>query len=62
MKIPYKKYHNVVRYFLLTEKISEYSLCDNKENINELLFNDQNNKINNFPDKKIMVMIILIPN
>ena len=35
------------RYFLLTEKISEYSLCDNKTNINELLFNDQDNFINN---------------
>ena len=35
------------RYFFLTEKISEYSLCDNKANINELLFNDQDNIINN---------------
>ena len=35
------------RYFLLTEKISEYSLCDNKANINALLFNDQDNIINN---------------
>ena len=35
------------RYFLLTEKISEYSLCDNKANANELLFNDQDNIINN---------------
>ena len=35
------------RYFLLTEKISEYSLCDNKANINALLFNDQDNLINN---------------
>ena len=35
------------RYFILTEKISEYSLCDNKANINALLFNDQDNLINN---------------
>ena len=35
------------RYFLLTEKISVYSLCNNKANINELLFNDQDNIINN---------------
>jgi hypothetical protein len=31
----------------LTEKIYEYSLCNNKTNINELLFNDQDNIINN---------------
>ena len=35
------------RYFFLTEKIYEYSLCNNKTNINELLFNDQDNIINN---------------
>ena len=35
------------RYFFLTEKIYEYSLCNNKANINELLFNDQDNLINN---------------
>ena len=34
------------RYFLLTEKISKYSLYNNKANINELLFNDQDNIIN----------------
>ena len=37
------------KYFLLTEKISEYSLCDdNKAKINDLLFNDRDNIINNY--------------
>ena len=38
---------NKCEYFLLTEKICQYSLCNNKETINSLLFNDQDNIINN---------------
>ena len=39
---------NECEYFLLTEKICEYSIYNNsKENINSLLFNDQDNIINN---------------
>ena len=38
---------NLCQYFLLTEKICEYSKCNNKENINSLLFNDHDNIINN---------------
>ena len=38
---------NECEYFLLTEKICEYSMCNNKANINSLLFNDQDNIINN---------------
>ena len=34
-------------YFLLNQKICQYSLCNNKETINSLLFNDQDNIINN---------------
>ena len=34
-------------YILLTEKICEYSMCNSKNNINYLLFNDQDNFIHN---------------
>ena len=37
---------NKCEYFLLTEKICQYSLCNNKSNINYLLFSDQDNIIN----------------
>ena len=34
-------------YFLITEKILQYSKCNSKDNINYLLFNDPDNIINN---------------
>ena len=38
---------NECQYLLLTEKISDYSMCNNKTKVNYLLFSDQNNFINN---------------
>ena len=38
-------------YFLLTEKICEYSMCNNRDNIN-LLLNDHDNIINNLIDNE----------
>ena len=33
---------NKCQYFILTEKICEYSMCNNKDNINSLLFDEDN--------------------
>ena len=41
---------NECEYFLLTEKICQYSMCNNKNNVNNLLFNDQDNIIKNLID------------
>ena len=38
---------NDCEYLLLTEKICDYSMCNNKTRVNYLLFNDQDNIINN---------------
>ena len=38
---------NECQYLLLTEKICDYSMCNNKTRVNYLLFNDQDNIINN---------------
>ena len=42
----------MLRYFLLTEKIGQYSRCNSKDNINYLLFNDQDNIINNIINRE----------
>ena len=34
-------------YLLLTEKVCDYSMCNNKTKVNYLLFSDQDNIINN---------------
>ena len=43
---------NKCEYFLLTEKIGQYSTCKSKANINYLLFNDQDNIINNIINRE----------
>ena len=43
---------NKCEYFLLTEKIGQYSMCNCKANINYLLFNDQDNIINNIINRE----------